>query len=471
MGGSSSSSRPLASVFGVNNEARPRGPALGTAMVRGDEDSSGWRVLLVGPMCIQAFEAKTAQAVPAEAVFGGFGKSNSAGSKSSGMTPATGSRTQDIHAPFTACSVMQTGVSPDYLAIGCQDGTVLVFALDRGSGSDLLHELKGELDQQEGAEESEPSHAKRSLTMSITALRMDLEHRLYAASCGRCRLWDLRTGELLREFHPPGGNARQVTPSSLVVVDSDIIERDAGASEAPGAQLWIGLDNGTVAVFDIATGVLVRSFSCTGPEVIVSLALCRSDACVFALSAHRRVSIWETSSCAFLQKYPADLITCGTDLSAMESVQIGSPDISLLFLAGIDGSLCIRRVNRRPGGKISCVLLCYLEHPGAVPGCPITTVAYHKETDSVLLGDAGCTLALLSPLKAHLGEEANADGTATGEGSASAAANPAPAAAVTAPADKAPQAPQAPGSSNSAGKSEQQSATSPFPVFQGTSPS
>eukprot|EP00971_Amphidinium_carterae_P261169 5181419-Amphidinium_carterae.1 len=151
---------------------------------------------------------------------------------------------------------------------------------------------------------------------------------------------------------------------------------------------------------------MVHSFSCAGPEVIVSLALCAAHSCIFALSAHRRVSIWDTSSRSCLQKYPADIITCGTDLSAMSPVQIKSPDMNLLFLAGIDGSLCIRRIHRRPKGKISCMLVCYLEQPGAVPGCPITTVTYHSATDSVLMGDAGCTVALLSPLKDHLGKDA-----------------------------------------------------------------
>jgi len=78
-------------------------------------------------------------------------------------------------------------------------------------------------------------------------------------------------------------------------------------------------------------------------------------------------------------------------------------EMALLLLAGVDGSLCVRRVSRRRDGKISCVLLCYLEGMSGSLGCPITSIDYHVATDSVLLGDAGCIVSLVSPLRSHLG--------------------------------------------------------------------
>ena len=53
-----------------------------------------------------------------------------------------------------------------------------------------------------------------------------------------------------------------------------------------GLQLWTGLDTGCLAVFEVHTGVLVRSLPC-GPEMLVALALCKKTKAIFALSAHK----------------------------------------------------------------------------------------------------------------------------------------------------------------------------------------
>lgn len=211
-------------------------------------------------------------------------------------------------------------------------------------------------------------------------------------------------------FHLPGGLSpeqhsldRPATPGALCTVQGD-------RNDAEAVELWIGLDSGIIAVFDVQSGVLVRSFACAGPEAVVSLAVFGPNAFVFALSAHRRVSVWDATKYDFLQKYPAELMTCGAELSAMVAVSVPhplvdseEPDMALVLLAGVDGSLCIRRVGRRHDGKMNCVLLCYLESVSANPGCPITSTNYDAETDSVLLGDAGCMVTVLSPLKDHLG--------------------------------------------------------------------
>merc|ERR1712176_1062766 len=115
------------------------------------------------------------------------------------------------------------------------------------------------------------------------------------------------------------------------------------------------------------SGLLSRTFLCAGPEAIVSLSYFQSDKFVFAQSAHTRVSVWDTQSYSLLQKYPADLITCGAHLSSMRAIRIEQPELFLLMLAGVDGSLCIRRVNKRTDGKINCVLLCYLEDCSSSP--------------------------------------------------------------------------------------------------------
>lgn len=402
MGGiNSSTSKPLAAAFGKEQEGT-RGPALASMVLRAPV-GNGYRLLLVGPLGAKVFDAHTAEAVALE--------------------DAAVAAAMTAHSPFSACCVGEEWPATDtpaagscaypvapstQLAIGCQDGAVLVFALTGGALTGPVYELRVETDV-EGPEAvpagpgAGAGGATKSLAMSVTVLRIAGGGKeLYAGACGRCRMWDLGSGELRREFHLPASGDRPVTPGALCVV------RDVRAAAEDGAQLWIGLDSGSIAVFDIQSGVLVRNFSCAGPETVVSLALFRANALVFALSAHRRVSVWDAIGFGFLQKYPAELITCGADLSAMFALDLPAlgtePEASLLLLAGVDGSLCIRRVGRRHDGKINCVLLCYMEGVGCNLGCPITCIDYHAATDTALFGDAACTVSLLAPLREQLGQ-------------------------------------------------------------------
>merc|ERR1740121_2404617 len=129
-----------------------------------------------------------------------------------------------------------------------------------------------------------------------------------------------------------------------------------------------------------------------------------------------------TYSC--LQKYPAELMTCGADLSAMIAVSLQEPELSLLMLAGVDSSLCVRRVSRRPDGKLNCVLLYFLESVGG-DGAPITSLNYHTGTDSVLIGDAGCAIAVLQNLKDQLGTAVQAQNEVVNSRAMPVAASPA----------------------------------------------
>mmetsp|Transcript_68512 Transcript_68512/g.123443 ORF Transcript_68512/g.123443 Transcript_68512/m.123443 type:complete len:489 (+) Transcript_68512:117-1583(+) len=381
--GSSSKEPPLDRCFGSEEQGK-RGPTLGSVLIPGPQEGS-WRLILVAPLRIQVFDGHGAKALPLEDEVQAAIRE---------------------HSPFTAfCSSEDFGSSADskashgQIAVGCQDGTVLVFSLSRGTVCGPVHELKVE-DTGDGQLASEAEGDCRNLAMSVTALHLHGSEKLFAGACGRCFSWDLHSGELQREFHLPGASSEQPsTPSTLVAVTG---ARGAEA-EVVGTHLWVGLDTGVLAVFDAQTGVLVRSFSCAGPEVVVSLAFCPANSVVFALSAHKRVSIWDSGSYACLQKYPAELMTCGSDLSAMAAINLRALDMSLLLLAGVDGSLCVRRITRRPDRKLNCVLLWYVEHAGFATGCPVTSIDYHPGMDSVLLGDAGCNVMLLQNLREQLG--------------------------------------------------------------------
>ncbi|CAJ1343995.1 unnamed protein product [Effrenium voratum] len=254
-----------------------------------------------------------------------------------------------------------------------KDGAVLRFNLGCALGPELHFE-----EENLGAE-------LPALAKSITALHM-YRGQLFAGTCGRC-FWHL-DGEQ-REFHlPRTPEGEPPTATSLVAVPKEA-----------GLQLWVGMDTGSLAVFEVETGMLVRTFSCGGPEIVVALAFSEKTSVVFALSAHKRVGIWDTDSYACLQKYPAELMTCGADLSAMGAFDVVSLGMSLLVLAGVDGSLCLRRITRREDRKLNCILLWYLGDGGME--CPITSVNFHYETETVLLGDAGCRVQLQN-IKEHV---------------------------------------------------------------------
>lgn len=393
--GSSSASKPLATVFGADKEGK-RGPTLGGALVPGTE--GGWRLILTAPLCIQVLDAHNAKPVALEDL-------------------AAETAMKD-HVPFTSCSASDDRAENPLLSVGCQDGTIFVFSLANGTVSGPVHKLRAntvELEAEDAAveeaaaqaeavastaaQEASPTKSGNPLAMSITVLQLCGSDALYAGAYGRCFYWDLRTGELQREFQLPvqGSGAGQAIPSTLAAV----VGRASIEGRERTTHLWVGMDTGSIAIFDVASGALVQSFSC-GSEALVSLAPFPSDNVVFALSAHRRVSVWDATTYSCIQKYPAELMTCGADLSAMIAVSVHDPELSLLMLAGVDGSLCVRRVSRRGDGKLNCVLLSFFECVSG-DGAPITSLDYHSATDSVLVGDAGCTMAVLGKLKEQLG--------------------------------------------------------------------
>eukprot|EP00439_Symbiodinium_sp_Y106_P076530 s1089_g15.t1 len=281
------------------------------------------------------------------------------------------------HSPLTSFSARE-GSEPNRqdMAVGCQDGAVLVFGLENGTVRGPVRSL--EIQEDGPAREA----ASADLTRSVTALHLH-QGRVFAGSSGRCTYWTLVDGELQREFHLPGTDEQPATASSLVVVPQESALR-----------LWVGLDNGQLVVFEVETGMLVRSFSCCGPEMVSALAFCEKTSAVFALSAHKRVSIWDSKTFACLHKYPAELMTCGSDLSAMGAFDVPKLSLSLLVLAGVDGSLCLRRITRRTDSKLNCILLWYRGDAGGELGCPVTALNFHEDTEMVLLGDAGCRVQL-----------------------------------------------------------------------------
>jgi len=366
MGSSSSSPKSLHMVFGLDQDTR-RGPTLGSMLMRAPQ-GEGHRLVMVAPLSLQLYDACASKSVE------------------------VGSRrvvtAVQNHIPFTTLAMSKdapedVGLSaPPCLATGTQRGSVVVFSLQEGMVCGPEHELRT-------VTNSDPD----STAVSITALHIAFRQDLFVGSRGHCQLWDMKSGELRWEYCLPGGD--DTTPTSLYVLHS---------SETGAPRLWVGLDDGQIAVYDVQHGILVRSFACTGKEAVINLASIQVDNLMFAVCGHRCLSAWDTETYAMIKKYHASMFTCGSDLSAMLATQAASPKLSLLILGGVDGSLCVRSIKRRTDGKVHCMLLYHLASVSATPGCPITSIDYHHTMDSLLVGDASCIITVVSDLQKKLGD-------------------------------------------------------------------
>eukprot|EP00928_Gymnodinium_smaydae_P007231 TRINITY_DN12603_c0_g4_i1.p1 TRINITY_DN12603_c0_g4~~TRINITY_DN12603_c0_g4_i1.p1 ORF type:complete len:544 (-),score=110.80 TRINITY_DN12603_c0_g4_i1:86-1636(-) len=400
MGGSgSSAAKPFAQVF-ASNEPGSRGPVLGACVAQGKEASS-WRMVMAAPLGVRVYDAYTAESLA--------------------ITDNDVQAAIRSNAPFTAASAsepyeVEGGESRHRLALGCQSGKIIVLTISNGDVVGPVLELEhGAAVPAAGAAEAPSESPVRDLDASVTVLRFSKDS-LYSGSRGRCLGWsfdgEAAAGALRREYHlpscedqvPGGPEASQesrdkvVTPSVLELVQlRGNSDDDTGSSQE---LLWIGLDNGIIAVFDARSGILVRRITTEGPEAVVSLAFVAGVNLMFALSAHKRVATWDAATYVLKQKYQAKLM-CGADLSCMAVVRHEATDSNLLLLAGVDGSLCARRIVQRQDGKVNCLLMFCVEETGVDAGCPITSIHYHAASDCVLLGDAGCNLAVVAKLSEH----------------------------------------------------------------------
>ena len=210
----------------------------------------------------------------------------------------------DAPAPFARLDlggspVRSLALSDERVLAGCFDGRVRV--LDAASGQ-RLHELNGS----QG---------------SVIALAVSLDGRL-AASGGRDRsicLWDLETGELVREFESPTrltSLALEPGASQLLRVGRDgsatLWETATGATlhEAPGLRglvfaasaclaadrfAWVG-DAGTLRLWDAASGERLVAMRERDLGRVEALALSRDGARAAVLVGGNRAAVFDLAS-------------------------------------------------------------------------------------------------------------------------------------------------------------------------------
>ncbi|CEM26331.1 unnamed protein product [Vitrella brassicaformis CCMP3155] len=198
-------------------------------------------------------------------------------------------------------------------------------------------------------------------------------------------------------------------------------------------QLWVGYGSGMVAVYQLKDFRLDTTISFAaeakggGGEAIDSeggaspatemesglpvnaLCWCAPLGLLLALVGSRSVFVLSAETMSIVQRYSAGLMTCGSLLSSIKVVDepLGgshAAPASILLLAGVDGSLVMRRLLRRGSdGKIQCVLIRQLgaELPSE-SDIPITCLHVDSPLDALFCGDASAVCSIVRPFRVHL---------------------------------------------------------------------
>lgn len=185
-----------------------------------------------------------------------------------------------------------------------------------------------------------------------------------------------------------------------------------------GSELWIAADNEGIRTLEVLSEaglvqlqVMTENSPIDSPEgmgTVTDMVYSANHNFIICLSSCSDVFMIDKSTRMCMHRYPATLMTCGASLSSIVAVEKAEYQGStFLLLGGVDGSLCIRELNRRPrDGKLQCVLhRCFDRLSPSVKsegepqldpseGIPITSlfVASQEDSDMCIAGDASCAL-------------------------------------------------------------------------------
>jgi len=132
-------------------------------------------------------------------------------------------------------------------------------------------------------------------------------------------------------------------------------------------------------------------------HIITDMVESKSQGIVVCLSSE--VLLVEIKTRQIIHRYPANLMSCGAAVTCMAGIDDVVRDSTFLILGGVEGSLCIRELNRRErDGKLQCVLLkCYdklvpVKDVDIPEGCPISSLSIGRPGNICIVGDAACSV-------------------------------------------------------------------------------
>jgi WD40 repeated domain len=154
--------------------------------------------------------------------------------------------------------------------------------------------------------------------------------------------------------------------------------------------VWCGRSDGKIFVMDLSVSPIsvVKENLSLSNLAIAGIKYVKAESVILVLHGCQDLSVWNITDFSVLHQYQANLVTCGSYLSCLEVVD------STLFLGSTDGSFCLRvlkkRVEEDQTHKFQCILLRYWEARDELDSSPISSAAYDPDSQTILIGDAGC---------------------------------------------------------------------------------
>ena len=238
---------------------------------------------------------------------------------------------------------------------------------------------------------------KTSTISAIERLRTVPSVVAVGTTDGRILLWD----PVVHPFTP--------TVSLRVKGGEDcVIHAIVSAGES---ELWVSTSSNSLHVFTVAVdnSTKVRTLTCEQREKITDILMplsdmveSRSQNLLIGLSSGSGIVLIDLETKKILHKYPARLMSCGAAVTSIAAFD--DDESTFIVLGGVEGSLCIRELNRRQrDNKLQCLLLrCFdklvpekNELVGIPEECPISSLSIALG-DLCVVGDAACSVFVIN---------------------------------------------------------------------------
>ena len=263
------------------------------------------------------------------------------------------------------------------LVLGTQDGRLELLEVS-SSDLKLLHQC----------------HEKTSCVTAIERLRCVPSVVAVGTVDGRLLLWD-------PVVHP-------FTPTvSLRVKDQAAIQSISSVGES---EIWISTTACNIHVFSVAVEnfTKVRTVTCAPSNSldldipISDMVESRSQNLLICLSSGSEIVLVDVVTKKILHRYPARLMSCGAAVTSITAFD--DDESTFIILGGVEGSLCVRELNRRRNdNKLQCLLLrCFdklvpekNDQVDIPEGCPVSSLSI-APGDLCIVGDAACSVFVIN---------------------------------------------------------------------------
>ena len=244
---------------------------------------------------------------------------------------------------FTAVSrtMIESGV-----IVGCQSGNIVQFDLAVNSFKFIF----------------------KSATSPIASIATSSDHLACGYSDGLIYLWKTIT---------------DTSPTIMMIAD----EKTACSAIAfADTDIWVGRSDGCISIIDNATCPTISPSPLTYPGMTAVTNLQRLSSLMAVVCVSSELSLWDLVTRTPLQRYQAELVTCGAMITSLTAV-----GESQLLIGGSDGSVCLREIRKTE--RLQCVLTSFWDPPDELHACPVTAAC--ADGGGFITGDSGCRVRFI----------------------------------------------------------------------------